>query len=100
MKTSSSVSLHEKPEKRHKVLRETDVSIATSVSRRMFRQECQVLSYQECGLIAGVTYDRAGRMTSWKQAESDAKGTYLISSGMAVIGDMAPKAPMPPMMLV
>ena len=100
MKTSTSVSWHEKPGKRHKVRLETDVAMLTSVSRRMFLQECQVLSYQECGLIAGVTYDRAGRMTSWKQAESDAKGTYLISSGMAVIGDMAPKAPMPPMMLV
>ena len=36
MKTSTSVSWHEKPEKRHKVLRETDVAMLTSVSRRMF----------------------------------------------------------------
>ena len=62
---------------------QSGMTVTDSLDAPVFSQD---LSYQECGFISGVTsrqgsadalsfgvtYDRAGRMTSWKQAESNA----------------------------
>ena len=62
---------------------QSGMTVTDSLDAPVFSQD---FSYQECGFISGVTsrqgsadalsfgvtYDRAGRMTSWKQAESNA----------------------------